>query len=163
MKQAFSKRQLILWTYILSLSLILAVFHFRRIASINKKTVELNRVRGEIEDVQNRLFEMESYRKRLISRPQTMAYVEFLYRTAGDTRLKFHEVITDNSQRSADKNAAFTSSRLKITVKGNFRSVAEYIRTILNQQQLSRITELKIATDQNSLVGNINIEIFSYK
>jgi hypothetical protein len=167
MKISSRNMLVILAGYILTLLLIMSVYHARRISGVNKMKSELNRVRGEITAINKSLSEAEKYRKGLKPGLQTMAYIESLYRIADDNHLSFHEVTTGNapatSTTGGEKGTAFASSRLKITIKGDFRSVAEYVRTILNQQQFSRITELKIASDQNNVVGNIYIELFSFR
>lgn len=164
-----SARDKILMLIIYSLSIIglTTLYHARRIAAMQKVKTGLNSVQREISAINKALSAAEQRKQGPGPGADTLAYIEALYRTADENRLKFHEVITDNSQNPStarnDKNAAFSSSRLKITVKGDFRSVAEYVRTILNQHQLSRITELKITADQTSVVGNINIELFTLR
>lgn len=163
MKFSPRKKLLILAAYLFALLLILTAYHKRRIDAIYKTKSTISRVQGEIAAINKKLAEIDRYKTSFSSRPQIMAYVEALYRIADENRLNFHEVVTENAQNSAGNAALIASTRLKITVKGDFRSVVEYVRSISNQQQFSRIVDLKIAADQKNLLGNITIELFSFK
>jgi hypothetical protein len=162
MKISSRNKLLVLTVYLLLLGTLLTVYHASRTAKVQEATAELKNVSAEIAVMQHTLAEVDSYRKMLSSRPQILTYVEFLYRTADENRLKFHEVVSDSAPGQTAVDTVLAPSKLRITVKGEFRSVAEYIRTILNQQQISRVTELKMTVDQNNLVGKINIELFSF-
>lgn len=163
MKISPRNKLLILTAYLLVLLVLLTAYHKRRIDSIKKTQGNISRVKGEIAAINNKLAEIDGYKKRLSSRPQILAYIESLYRLADENRLKFHEVVTENAQSSAGNTALIASTRLKVTVKGDFRPVVEYVRSISNQQQFGRIIDLKITAEQNSLLGTIAIELFSFK
>jgi Tfp pilus assembly protein PilO len=157
---------LLLILYLLIITLILVMYQTKRMHANTALKAEMQRARGEMAEIHKTLAEMDDARRRFRHETHIMVFVESLYRAADENRLAFHEVTSDSAGSAPameGKDTFITGSKFRISVKGDSRAVVEYVRSIMNLQQFSRINELKIAAEQKGVTGTINLEIFTFR
>ena len=153
--------------YLLILAVVMLVYRTNRASKIKRLRAEL--ASNASEQARTRATEAEVDRlTRLIpAEANVPAFMEALYRSAQQSGLKQHEVVTEAAGKtlSARPGATDTSNvakqRLKINASGSFRNFAEYLRLVQNIGRFNRITEFKLTPDNGQLKGTIFLELYS--
>lgn len=134
---------------------------------------------SEIERLEKRLSEIQLDKQRnnsrlkidelFLTRNQIPAFIETLYKLAEDNRLKKYDIISKSEKQSgANIQKSKVTGRLqgieiyplKISIEGDYRDIAEYIRELQNIDRLKRIRDISITPEKRHIRAEINIDIF---
>lgn len=106
--------------------------------------------------------------RRIPAESGTTLFIESLYRIAREAGLKQTEVTSDSakagsSARPGGSNAApdIVKHQLKVSSVGNFRTIAEFIRLLQNQERLNQIIDLKLTPDPMGVKAALTLELYS--
>ncbi len=112
---------------------------------------------------------------RLLPKASDLAsFVESLYKCAQRAGVTGHEVITSERREQAQTRRSRKSqrqgageevkiNRLQISLHGDFRSVAEYLRSIQELDRLQQIVRFDLTPDQGSLKMLLLLDLYSLK
>jgi Tfp pilus assembly protein PilO len=140
-----------------------------------KRRSEDRRLRSEIaaataesDKVRAVAMEMDRLRKLFPAEIGTTSFIEDLYSAAQLSKLTLHEASTETSTarptaRPGQQPDALSSTRLKIRIEGNYRSIAEYVRRVQNLERFKKITEMRFSPDKNGITGSLVMELYALK
>jgi len=159
---------IILATYLLILAVALPLYRLKRNAADKRLRAEINASQGEIARIKSAALEMEKLRRLFPAEAHTASFIEDLYTAAQQSKLKSHEASTVNTpsrstSRGASQPEELSNFRFMITVKGSYRSIAEYIRRVQNIERFKRVTDIKLVPDKQGVTGSLSLELFSLK
>lgn len=153
--------------YLLILTVFMLVYRTNRTRKIKLLRADIARVSAEQNKTKSAEAEVARLTHLIPAAANTPAFIEALYRSAREAGLTQHEVSTegDKGSGSARPGGTDTSSivkqRLKISVSGNYRNFAEYVRRVQNNERFNRIIDLKLAPDKDQLKGTLTVELSS--
>jgi hypothetical protein len=158
---------------LIMLSLVIVLFYLYRITGqINGIKAQTSKVRSEKLSLSRERAASENEEKMFPVNPGTALFVEKLYDAARISGIKKHEVSTEKTgdisvRKNVMKNATGESEKvlktysLKISLEGNYRDTAEYIREVQNIGRYMRIMGLVMKPVDKLLKTDITIEIYS--
>lgn len=157
---------IILIGYLLILTVFMIAYRNNRAKKVKILKAQLAKAEMEKELVRKGEMELSKLSKLFPRESNSSAVVGSLYTFAKEAGLKQHDVTTDLNKQSAKRQGIANSSSvvknsIKISVLGNFRQVAEYIRKVQSMERFNRITEFKLTPSENLVSGTLTIEIFS--
>ncbi len=159
---------IVLITYLLILTVIMLVYLSYRTVKTTRLRTELARMTAELNKTRSAETEVARLTRLIPVEANTPAFIEMLYRSAGESGLKQHEVSTEADKSTgtarpggADTTTPFRKQRIKISASGSYRSFAEYIRRLQNVEQPHRITDFKLTPDADHLKGTVTVELYS--
>jgi Tfp pilus assembly protein PilO len=152
--------------------LLLAVFMFGYRANRAKKVKQLRsqiaQVRNEQEKTRRGEAELARLSRLFPVKSDSAVVIEDLYRYAKEAGLKQHELVTEADKKQgatrpgvAKESAVVASRSIKISVAGNFRQIAEYIRRVQNMDRFNRVVEFKLVPDAAGVKGTMTLELFA--
>lgn len=159
---------IILAVYLLILAIVLPLYRHKRSLADKRLQAEISATNNELAKIKSASLEMDNLRKRFPAEANTASFIEDLYTAAQQSKLTAHDVSTENvatrsTSRGPAQPDALSSFRFKITVEGNYRSIAEYIRRVQNLERFKRLVDIKLAPGKQGIAGNITLELFSLK
>jgi Tfp pilus assembly protein PilO len=159
---------IILAIYLLILAVILPLYRLKRSSADKRLQSEISTTQNEISKIKAAGQEMEQLRRLFPAEPRTASFIEDLYSAAKQSKLSSHDASSETSStRPTSRNTSqpdeLSSYRFKINVEGNYRSIAEYIRTIQNIERFKRVVDIKLAPGKQGVTGNLSLELFSLK
>lgn len=158
---------IILIAYLVLLCIVMAFYKRNRAQKIKLLHTEISRV--EADRMNRRVADNEAARleNQIPSSLDITTFMEELFRCAGESGLKEHEITTEPgggvgpARPSAGTPTSVVSQRLRVSISGSYRSVAEYIRLVQNLKRLNRISEFKLSSDNGQTIGLITIELYA--
>jgi Tfp pilus assembly protein PilO len=148
------------------------LYLYVRTGQIDSIKAETAKARAENQALSRQNAGPENNEKLFPEKAGTALFVENLYDAARLSGIKKHEVSTVKTSdvparknvtkgTSADSGKVLKTYSLKISLEGNYRETAEYIREVQNIERFKRITELGIKPADKLLKTDMTIEIYS--
>lgn len=159
---------IILSVYLLVLAIALPAYRTKRSNADRKLNSEIRSVQNELTKLHTAAQEMNALRRMFPAEAGTAAFIEDLYTSAQLSKLTSHEASSESTPvRTINRGTAQADEinryRFKVSVAGNFRSIAEYIRRIQNIERFKRISEIKLSSGTDGVTGTISLELISLK
>lgn len=159
---------IILVGYLLILSVVMVAYKSNRSKKIKQLRAQISQVQAEKEKVRKGEAELARLSKLFPASTDLADLVELLYRYAKTAGLSHHQVAADGDKKKssarpgpAKESGMVVTHSIRVSVSGNFRQVAEYVRQVQNMERFSRISEFKLSTDHEQVKGALTIEVFS--
>jgi len=161
----------IIQTAVIILAAVLFYLFFRS-WQIQGMNAEIAKLRAEKPTVRPEQSNNRNPEKMFPGKAATALFVENLYDAALASGIRRHEVSTvkmgDISLRNnmtkgkpvRNENVIETYS-VKVSLEGNYRDTAEYIREVQNIERYKRIVELRMKPEDKVLRTDVTIEIYS--
>lgn len=161
------KNGILIFSVILILVLtIFFVFHTRkRLSEIEKIEKRLAEIRSDTRKEKTR-FKMD---KLFLMKNQIPTFIETLYKLAEDNRLKKFDILSKSDKQSGEKiqkgKAAVTLQGieiypLEISIEGDYRAIAEFIRELQNIDLMKKIRVITITPEKSNIKAEISLDIF---
>ena len=149
-------------------------YSFYRQKATNPLIGELHETREKINRKQLAELEVREQVQLLPKKTDLASFVESLYNCAQRTGVADHEVTTSERREHAqtrrsrksqrqDAGEGLKINRLQISLHGDFRSVAEYLRCIQELDRLQQIVRFDLTPDQGSLKMFLLLDLYSLK
>lgn len=157
---------------ILIFSVILIVFTIFFVFFAKKRLSEIGKLEERLSEVQ---LDKQKERPRfkidelVLTRNQIPEFIETLYKLAEDNRLKKYDILSKSDRQSGAnvQKSKMTGGLqgieiypLKISIEGDYRDIAEYIRELQNIDRLKKIRDISITPEKRHIKAEINIDIF---
>jgi hypothetical protein len=159
---------IVLITYLSILAVIMLVYLSYRTVKTTRLRTELARMNAELNKTRTAETEVTRLARLIPAEANTTAFIETLYRSAGKSGLKQHEVSTEADKSTgtarpggADTTTSIRKQRIKISASGSYRGFAEYVRRLQNVEQPHHIIDFKLTPDAANLKGTFTIELYS--
>lgn len=159
---------IVLVAYLLILSAVMLTYRINRAKKVKQLRIQIAEVYAQQEKLRKGEAELSRLSKLIPAEANVTATVESLYRFATLSALNHHEIATEANKQQAtarpgrgQNEAAVSNDRIKVSIAGTFRQIAEYIRQVQNMERFNRITEIKLAPDAGQVKGTLTIEFFS--
>ena len=139
---------------------------------LSKEMAGLAEERRNLALAQNQLEHLKQY---FPKEADIVRFMETLYLCGTEAGLQAHEVATvksvetdspESAQRRAraeKKGSDLGVFRLKISMVGNYRQVAEYVRLVQNIEQFKKITSLVLVPEKGQVKGSLELELYSLR
>lgn len=161
------KNGILIFSVILILILtIFFAFHVKKrlsgIEKIEKRLAE-NRSDKQKEKTQ---FKVD---KLFLTKNQIPTFIETLYKLAEDNRLKNYDILSKSDRQSgANVQKSKVTGGLQgieiypliISIEGDYRNIAEYVRELQNIDRLKKIRDITITPEKRHIKAEISIDIF---
>lgn len=154
--------------FILSLIFLIVVTFFF-VFFVRKRSADTDMINKKIKavqlEMQRRVNEAENMNRRFLLRPQIPSLIENLYRIAEDNGLKKHDILSLTDKQSIEKQQRVKIQGigvypLNISVEGNYRDVAEYIRELQNITYLKKIRLITIMPEKGFIKADIGLDLY---
>lgn len=150
---------------ILVLTIFFVFFAKKRLSEIEKLEKRLSEIQLD-KQKERPLFRVD---KLFLARNQIPTFIETLYKLAEDNGLKRYDILSKPDKQSG-ANVQKTKMigglqgieiyPLKISIEGDYRDVAEYIRELQNIDRLKKIRDITITPEKRHIKAEISIDIF---
>ncbi len=154
--------------------ILMSGYHFYRQAAANPLADELREGRTKITRKQLEELEVLEQSRLLPKATDLASFVESLYDCAQSAGVTDHEVTTSKQREQVQKRRSRKSqrqsvgdglktNRLQISLSGDFRSLAEYLRKLQELDRLKQIDRFDITPDKGSLKMSLLLDLYSLK
>jgi Tfp pilus assembly protein PilO len=132
-------------------------------------------VMSEQEELRIANWELKELTRKYTVKADLADFVEKLYLFADQAGIADHKVVTrDGSMASGigfggsrsgkgSKSSGLHRNRLEISLTGNYRNIAAYVRLLQETDSPKRITMLKVQPEQRKLQMKVDLELYSYR
>lgn len=156
---------LIVIIFVTVLILLFTRKRFSEIDEINKKLMAIQM------ESQRDTIKVQEINKQFLSQNLIPSLIEDLCKIAEDSRLKKHEILSPSdksSMTSQQRKGIKETSQLKgsgvyqlnISIEGDYREVAEYIRELQNINYLKKIREIIMVPEKSYVKVEIDLDFF---